>query len=747
MRKTFLFHIGLPKTGTTSIQGALVTLSDALRDRGVWVPYDRALYGTTFPNLAAPPQAPQADGLPFFCDMRHPPRRKHPMDWAGEIAAFLRTPSARSLVFSHESLSQSGHRLNAPLFRQLGQAGDIRFLGYLRHPLPYLNSYSSQKLWGFGRARPRIVQPHIRRYVERGFAGQLAPFEAHGVLDLRDYEAARVDDGLIRDVFSWLGAADLIDSAAPFPARNVHPPLLQLWAVLMAMKISRAPEEPVWTRLRDVLETVAPPLESAHTGLLHPASIPSILERWEQDRAVLAGRYGLEMPSEAPGFIPGPETLSFSPDYARALRAAAAPHLDRDARAVLDEGLALAGEDIEDVCRTADSPATSQGYGKPMARAGAEKAVHMQGEKTFLFHIGLPKTGTTSIQGALVTLSDALRDRGVWVPYDRALYGTTFPNRRAPNGAPQNDGFHHFVDARPKRLPDAMDWPASIETFLADPALRHYVFSHENFSHAGPRLRQAVFADLAARGDLEFLVYLRHPLSYLGSFMLWQITGRAGPAVRRQQAPVRMYLRDGFTGLLAPFAALGRVIARDFDVARQDGRLVEDAFSAFGAGDVVRDAPPLEPLNASKPRYGMACVLLALKATSRWSQQEWFAMRPQIIGAYEALEPRMTASLIPQGLARRITERWQQDRETLAERFGITMPLEMPGFAPGPERMVFSRDYAERMRDAVAPRLDAEQRARLEAALALAGTDLEAYIRDNAIPDDPIAHSLAPARG
>ncbi len=769
MQKRFLFHIGLPKTGSTSIQSALIALSDDLEARGIRVPYDRALYGRTFPNPAAPRRAPQTDGLPLFCDV--PPRRKVTrVDWPAEIERFLADTTADAFVFSHENLSQSGHRLNGALFGRLKGLGEIRFLVYLRHPLSYLNSYTFQALWGTGRSVPRVDLAPIARYLRGGFASQLAPFEAHGTLTLRDYDAARAGDRLVADAFAWFGAEELGETAAALPPQNVRAPRLQLWSVFMAMKIARQPEEDSWVALRDALVAAAAPLEPEQKGLLHPESVAPIQACWDADRAALAARYGLEMPAEAPGFAPGPETLSFSRDYAGALRETAAPHLPPDQRALLEAGLALAGEDIEAVARAAlrrrVGPDTARGKrtGPVEARgrqtgpdtpagpqtapeAAAGKVELMSPKKTFLFHIGLPKTGSTSIQGALVTLSDELRARGVYFPYDRGLYGTRFPNRAAPAGAPQNDGFTHFVDARTKRLPGAVNWPESIERFLADPALSHYVFSHENFVAGGPRLRAAVFDDLAARGDLAFLVYLRHPLSYLGSFTLWEITGRAGARVRGRQAPTRLYLSQGFAEMLAPFAARGRVMPRDFDVARQDGGLVADAFSAFGAADVVRAAPPVPVLNVSRPRFAMACVLLALKATSTWSQGDWLAIRAPIMKASEALEPQMQTSLLPPPMVGRILDRWAEDRGILAERYGLEMPLELAGFRPGPREMVFSADYAARLRDAVAPDLGAGQRARLERALALADTDIEAYIRDNDVSGAPILHDLGQGRG
>jgi len=83
-------------------------------------------------------------------------------------------------------------------------------------------------------------------------------------------------------------------------------------------------------------------------------------------------------------------------------------------------------------------------------------------KKTVIFHIGLPKTGSTSIQHALVALADDLRARGIHVPYDRALYRSEFPNRKAPPGAPQTDGLEYFFDVRKRRADSGVDWQDAV---------------------------------------------------------------------------------------------------------------------------------------------------------------------------------------------------------------------------------------------------------------------------------------------
>jgi hypothetical protein len=121
--------------------------------------------------------------------------------------------------------------------------------------------------------------------------------------------------------------------------------------------------------------------------------------------------------------------------------------------------------------------------------------------KTLTLHIGLPKTGTTYIQGWLQGKREALADIGVWVP-SRHI----FPHRLA---------CEFIADARRAARADVLHiketpYAAAFDDLargLADPRFHHAILSSEYFFEAEPQnvaaLRQA------AEVDVRIVAFLR----------------------------------------------------------------------------------------------------------------------------------------------------------------------------------------------------------------------------------------------
>lgn len=348
-----------------------------------------------------------------------------------------------------------------------------------------------------------------------------------------------------------------------------------------------------------------------------------------------------------------------------------------------------------------------------------------QARKTFLFHIGTPKTGTTSIQNALLRLSDDLALRGVHVPYDRSVYVPGFDKAKVAKGGAQSDGLCYFFDVR-KRGPElSVDWAQEVSDFLAGEEAHTLVLSHESMSQQVSKLRVDLLVSLAAQADIRFLVYLRAPLSYLSSYCQQSIEGVGPPFPRRQDmGPVTRYLRAGYAGLLAPFGKYGQVDVRNFDRLRRDGRLVPDFFRALGVDDLDPQIDALKNLNSSGSRLNQTCVLMALKRNGTPPREEWFAMRRIINLAGKHLETPMTTSFLPASLGAKISARWEEDREVLLRRYGVSFDA-VTGFKPGPEVLSFSADYAAALQEAVASELSPDQQEWLTGALAFADLDLE----------------------
>lgn len=345
--------------------------------------------------------------------------------------------------------------------------------------------------------------------------------------------------------------------------------------------------------------------------------------------------------------------------------------------------------------------------------------------QTFLFHIGTPKTGTTSIQHALIRLSDDLKARGIHVPYDHTIYES---GNRVPDyllAAPQTDGLTHFFDV-PKRSSDLnLDWPQEVSDFLADKDMHTFAVSHESMSQMGRRLRDDVLAPLAAVADIRFLVYLRTPLSYLSSHCLQAIQGFNQISPRRQDmGPVSRYLKAGYAGLLAPFESYGQVDARNFDRLKRKGRLLPDFFAALGVDDMDEKVEAVENKNSTELRFNQYCVVMVLKRNGIPGRKEWIEMLRLLKFAGQELEETMTTSFLPASLCKQIVARWDEDREVLLQRYGVSFDP-ITDFKPGPEVLSFSTEYAKALQEAAAPDLSDDQKDWLADALTFADQDLE----------------------
>lgn len=174
--------------------------------------------------------------------------------------------------------------------------------------------------------------------------------------------------------------------------------------------------------------------------------------------------------------------------------------------------------------------------------------------KDMLFHIGLPKTGSTSIQAALVTLGDGLTTRGICFPYDRIAYAEGYPSTGLPTGAPQTDGLPHFFDVPQRRPGTSVDWEAAVEDFLSNDTAHMFVFSHENMALLGDRLKRDRMKILSGRANLHFLAYLRNPVAYLDSYCLQLVYGHEWIEARASTLRSGATFKRASPGCLPPIA-------------------------------------------------------------------------------------------------------------------------------------------------------------------------------------------------
>lgn len=131
-----IFHIGMGKTGTTSIQNALAQNAEALTKQkahylGMW--FDAA--GPEFHGLA---------GFGKFFALSPRAQEKCAEQFYEHVAALSKDGKASTFLFSNESLFQNGPRIE-PFLQKLQSLGArLEFIAYVRDPRSWLPSAHTQ---------------------------------------------------------------------------------------------------------------------------------------------------------------------------------------------------------------------------------------------------------------------------------------------------------------------------------------------------------------------------------------------------------------------------------------------------------------------------------------------------------------------------------------------------------------------------------------------------------------------------
>lgn len=192
----------------------------------------------------------------------------------------------------------------------------------------------------------------------------------------------------------------------------------------------------------------------------------------------------------------------------------------------------------------------------------------------FLFHVGMGKTGSTTIQHALAQsgaelAAEGIRYAGMWAPWI----------------GPEHDGsmaFHRFLALPPDRLREAadrcLDWA---EALGAETGAHTILHSNEAF-HAAPFFRR-----LAERAEVRLVAYVRAPARWLPSaYMQWGVVHKTN------------------LGAVAPFGATGRRLMAQYRAIRVLGEAMGDLFEARAypeGGDVLDDFGEVLGLRLRRP--------------------------------------------------------------------------------------------------------------------------------------------------
>lgn len=226
--------------------------------------------------------------------------------------------------------------------------------------------------------------------------------------------------------------------------------------------------------------------------------------------------------------------------------------------------------------------------------------------KRVVIHIGLPKTGTTSIQAFLRANADALREQGVVYPgmrehplLETRASHTIFLNAIA--------GKSLVPGTTPQQCREAVE--TAFNSFRKDEAAKTLIWSHEGLSMALHRLDWAYLAGLVEELEVTFLIYTRFTDDLMEALYQQNIWGRAD-SLREQHhnatlpsTQARMRIMPHLS-LVAQRQTIRRGLPaagirfRSYDRVNAKNKLLSDALVACGVDLMGRLADP----DVSTPR-------------------------------------------------------------------------------------------------------------------------------------------------
>ncbi len=221
MAKTVYIHIGLPKTGTSSIQLVLQDRAAALAEQGVVYPRDaqRTANHRTFVTAVGGRRIARVTKLDVA---------KCQASVAETTAVFRSEPGARALVWSHESLAGSVGRWEFRFLEQVATGLDLKVILYVRYTSDWMESQYRQLLWGqslrpidsISREELLGIQSLCERWLGNidatSICGKITERLPCAEILLRSFDADRRHNRLVPGFLQTIGAT------LPFPEHEVR---------------------------------------------------------------------------------------------------------------------------------------------------------------------------------------------------------------------------------------------------------------------------------------------------------------------------------------------------------------------------------------------------------------------------------------------------------------------------------------------------------------------------------------------
>lgn len=339
--------------------------------------------------------------------------------------------------------------------------------------------------------------------------------------------------------------------------------------------------------------------------------------------------------------------------------------------------------------------------------------------RRFVLHLGLWKSGTTTIQSFLRGNPRLLADNGVYYPQvgpENADHPFFSPKPATEFMAQEVS--HQFLGrelaGRKRRsLTDLPLWTTAFRLIEASGA-HTAIISYEDFSAQVPLYRFDAIAERLKTFDVVGIIYLRPQEPWAVSLYSHFVRG-ARTSLSFQDFVDSIRHRLTYSELLDRICAnipLDRMIVRNFDEASTKGLIqdffqsldLSDALSAMGGDDSIR--------NRSLPHWAvlfmLECMQLSLPA-ELLNDVRKVVIRTAASGRSISLNPGLDLANPAERAALRAV--MSADAGRLADRYGITFSaVEPAAIAYRP----FDRNDFNAIRKAIGPRLAAHTRAALD---------------------------------
>lgn len=332
---------------------------------------------------------------------------------------------------------------------------------------------------------------------------------------------------------------------------------------------------------------------------------------------------------------------------------------------------------------------------------------------TIVLHIGLHKTGTSSIQETLRQNRDALEARGV--VYPRALpanHSNFFYNAfsAAPETYHANRAHGLTREAIAERTAPTL---AALRKEVAAHEGRTIVFSAEDactFDAGATTRAHAFFASLIPGAALKVFLYTRHPIDYIASAVQENVKGN-GLTIARAKSIHMGAAPDRYQKVHAIYGAVfgeDAVQLRSFEAGREaPGGLIGDFLTALGVS-----AEGIRPVLRNESIAGELVPFLS----ERNAMAEPFALPPQDAARLFALKGS-PADVLDAAEKMRLWQFVAGDIHFLSRRFAIRYEREA---ATAPKVVAEQRAHFIKEAAATLPDLSPEVRAAFEDYLARA---------------------------